>query len=175
MMGYAVYCCVVFIPVQAKSKIRVHRIICNAFQSLWGIAPLKSGASNTQANTLSLIIHAKIWSHTFYDILGLILWFMVLVPPASASPSESSHYAARRWLDTSRRTSSWLSSTWARPSVNAQPCYGFVYGWELKAHPLGLYRYIHNNVYIYIYTPRPGVPPEGLSCDQLFRVYLAFV
>ena len=160
MMGYAVYSCVVFIPVQAKSKIRVHRIICNAFQSLWGIAPLKSGASNTQANTLSLINHAKIWSHTFYDILGLILWFMVLVPPASASPSESSHYAARRWLDTSRRTSSWLSSTWAPPGPRSTPSlasYGFVYdGWELKAHLLGLYRYIHNNVCIYI--------PPGREC-----------
>ena len=28
---------------------------------------------------------------------------------------------------------------------------------------------------VYKYTPRPGVPPEGLSCDQLFKVYLGFV
>ena len=29
---------------------------------------------------------------------------------------------------------------------------------------------IHSNT-----TPRPGVPPRGLSCHQLFRVCLGFV
>ena len=29
--------------------------------------------------------------------------------------------------------------------------------------------------YIYnVNTPRPGVPPEGLSCDQLFRLLISF-
>ena len=38
-----------------------------------------------------------------------------------------------------------------------------------------IYVYIYNYIRLCIYTPQNGCAARGLSCDQLFRVYLGFV